>query len=100
MAGFFLTFIPITICIAWSQYLAPRLPFATWVPLVGCLLWCGALGLAMTGLAGSDADLAIRVERITDAARYAQWASIGTVVAMVPITAVAFMRPAKATDAA
>jgi hypothetical protein len=98
MAGFFLTFILITVCIAWSQFLAPRLPIATWVPLIGCLLWCATLALAMTGLAGSDADLDMRVQRIAAAAGYAQWVAIGTAVVMLPVTVVAFTRPVKATD--
>lgn len=96
MAGFFLTFLPITACIAWSQYLAARWAPATWFPLIGATVWTLALGLAITGLYGSEADLDLRVDRMTDAASYAQWASIATVLAMIPVTAFAFTRPATA----
>lgn len=95
MSGFFFTFVLLVVAMAWSQWLTERV---AWAPRVVwgfsafwllCLLIAGlslmAAGPSLEGMNGG-------LRRAHLAAALAMWTSIGSLVAMVPLTVYAFTR--------
>ncbi len=101
MSGFFGTFILLVVAMAWSQWLAIRLSWAPRVVYVGGAVWLLSLIFAGASYTGdqSMAALGESLSRMYSAATIALYAAIGTLVALVPVTVMAFLKAPESTEA-
>ena len=94
MGGFFTTFILMVVAMAWAQWLAVRLPWAPRVVYAGGAIWL--LSLIFAGASWtpdqSMAAMGESLNRIYSAATIALYAAIGTLVALLPVTVMAFLK--------
>lgn len=93
MAGFFFPLVVITACAAWAEALQQRAPAGRWVPWVGGGVWLVAMGLGAIGSV-TGGELTDRLRWMNSAGVGALVAAGGTVVAMLAVTVMAFVRPA------
>lgn len=104
--GFFITFLGLMACFVWCRWLAGRqnssVTWAPWVPGAATTIWALALIFAATGLVGTGSleGMNMGLTRMFNASRIADYIVGATFLAMIPITALAFLRPRKAAPEA
>lgn len=100
MPGFFLTFILLSFAAGWGRFLADRngrnwpmvLPGATLV--IWCLLTVFGVAASMQVMGDGQhlEEDSARLGRVLWAAQMTRYLSVGSLLAMIPITAVAWMQ--------
>lgn len=104
MPGFFLTFVLLCFAGGWARYLSNRIG-RRWpliLPAVGFATWCSmllAVSAAVT-VGGSDEGGGMTLARMFQAATYARYLAFAVLVGMLPVTAIAWSRPAPEPDRA
>lgn len=104
MPGFFLTFILLSFAAGWGRFLADRngRNWPMYLPGAALVVWSlltvfgVAASLQVMGDGQHLEEDSARLDRVLWAAAMTRYLSVGSLLAMIPVTGIAWMQPAEA----